>query len=107
VLDAETCFALKMFEMNMAKANARNILAAANRVLASMCLTLSVAVFWGQSRRAAIRSFLEGVPLTVLLGAAISLLVLSMGLFGVSRKLAICGVLIALWSFFVCTLPTL
>lgn len=76
------------------------------RVLMTASLTLSVAVLWGEARRQSVQDVMHGAPVTVGMLCGLTLFIASVC--GLRRfgRLAVYGLLIGLWTVFVCLLPT-
>ncbi len=93
--------------MQVKKHNPPIILKRLYRILVIACATLSLAVLWGQTQGQTISSFFNGFPLRVMFYGAISLLLSSVAFIKSFGKLAIAGILVALWCLFVWLLPTI
>jgi hypothetical protein len=76
------------------------------RSLMVACLTLSIAILWGESRRQSVQDVLHGFPVTAAMICGGVLLIASLVLFGRIGRLAIYGLAVSLWTLFVCLLPT-
>lgn len=77
------------------------------RSLVAACLTLSIAILWGEARRQSIQEVTHGLPVTAGLVCGGALLVASCVLFRRLGRLAIWGLAVSIWTTFVCLLPTL
>lgn len=77
------------------------------RVLMAGWLTLSASVLWAQTQRQSTQSVIHGIPLSTMLGGAMTLFVISTSYIRSNRKLALAGVTVSLWCFWVGLFPTL
>lgn len=77
------------------------------RVLMAACLTLSMAILWGEGRRQLIREVMHGIPFAATQVSSLSLFLVSLLVLRWHRRTAIYGLLISLVGLFVCSLPTL
>ncbi len=71
------------------------------------CLTLSVAILWGEARSQNIQSVMHGAPLDA--GVFCGTVLFFLALFCLRRygRLAVYGLLLSLWTLFVCIfMPT-
>jgi len=71
------------------------------------CLSLSLIVLWGESQSGMRRSAAHGTPLLAAPFASLALSLLSFGLLKHSPKSAIYGIAVAVWTLFICAVPTL
>lgn len=76
------------------------------RVLMTACLTLSVAVLWGEAQRQSIQEVMHGVPVTVGMLCSVTLVIASVCCLRRFGRLAVYGLGVGLWTMFVCFLPT-
>jgi hypothetical protein len=71
-------------------------------------LTLSLAILWGQISRQSFRDILDGLPLqaTMICGVVLFVLSLISVWFRRFRSLAVEGLVVSIWTLFVCLIPT-
>ena len=77
------------------------------RSLIVACLTLSIAILWGEARRQSIQEVTHVLPVTAGLICSGVLLIASCVFFRRLGRLAIYGLAVSIWTAFVCLLPTL
>jgi len=70
------------------------------------CLTLSVAILWGETRRQSIQVVMHGAPLTAALILNTALFLASLWHGRRRWRVALCGVIASVFGLYVCTLPT-
>jgi hypothetical protein len=77
------------------------------RVLMAACLTLSIAILWGEARRQLIQGVMHGIPLAATLVTSVTLFLVSLLTLRWHRRLGIYGLLTSFVGLLVCSLPTL
>jgi hypothetical protein len=71
------------------------------------CLTLSIAILWGEARRQSIQSVMHGLPVDAAMICAIILFMFSLFTFRRFGRLAVYGLAVSIWTLFVALLlPT-
>jgi hypothetical protein len=77
------------------------------RVLMAACLTLSIAILWGEARRQLIQGVMHGIPLAAALVTSVTLFLVSLLTLRWHRRLGVYGLLTSFVGLLVCSLPTL
>ena len=70
------------------------------------CLTLSLALLWGEARRQSVQDVMHGLPLYTAMILSGVLLIFSIICFRRFGRLAVYGLAVSIWTLFVCLLPT-
>jgi hypothetical protein len=76
------------------------------RSLMAACVTLSIAILWGEARRQGVQEIMHGIPLDAALVCGSLLLLMSFVCLRRFGRLAIYGLAVSVITLFVCFLPT-
>ena len=91
-----------MGEMSEIKKTERPVGRIVFRSLMAACLTLSIAILWGEARSQNIQSVLHGLPLDAAIFSGRVLFVLAVFCLRRYGRLAVYGLLVSVWTLLVC-----